>query len=113
MSRYPHFPTKLFTNFREEFAMSKNKHIEGKSYDEKLFQFVGRTLFYLFQCSKSQSTNEKHINRKDTKKGDLEKKIDLDYADIFDKVNNDSDNEDLHILKRLSKTHSLITPLCF
>ena len=103
----PHFPTKLFTNFREEFAMSKNKHIEGKSYDEKLFQFVGRTLFYLFQCSKSQSTNEKHINGKDTKKGDLEKKIDLDYADIFDEVNNDSDNEDLRILKRLSKTHSM------
>ena len=23
----PHFPTKLFTNFREEFAMSKSKHI--------------------------------------------------------------------------------------
>ena len=38
-------------------------------------------------------------------KGDLEKKIDLDDADIFDEVNNDSDNEDLHILKRLGKTH--------
>ena len=40
-------------------------------------------------------------------KGDLEKKIDLDDADIFDEVNNDSDNEDLHILKRLGKTHSM------
>ena len=68
---------------------------------------MSTTLFYLFQCSKSQSTNEKHINGKDTKKGDLEKKIDLDYADIFDEVNNNSDNEDLHILKRLSKTHSM------
>ena len=38
-------------------------------------------------------------------KGDLEKKIDLDDADIFDEVNTDSDNEDLHILKRLGKTH--------
>ena len=60
----PHFPTKPFTNFSEEIAMSKNKHIEDKSYDEKLSQFVGRTLFYLFQCSQSQSTDEKHINGK-------------------------------------------------
>ena len=66
-----------------------------------------RTLCYLFQCSQSQSTDEKHINGKNTKKGDLEKKIDLDDADIFDKVNNGSDNEDLHILKQLGKTHSL------
>ena len=50
---------------------------------------------------------EKHINGKDTKRGDLEKKIDLDDADIFDEVNNGSDNEDLHVLKRLGKTHSL------
>ena len=41
------------------------------------------------------------------KGGDLEKKIDLDDADIFDEVNNGSDNEDLHILKRLGKTRSL------
>ena len=75
---------------------------------------------YLFQCSQSQSTNEKRIDGKDTKKGDLEKKIDLDDADIFDEVNNGSDNEDLHILKRLGKTHwrmgncsrPIITPLC-
>ena len=60
----PHFPTKPFTNFLEEIAMSKNKHIEDKSYDEKLSQFVGRTLFYLFQCSQSQSTDEKYINGK-------------------------------------------------
>ena len=60
----PHFPTKPFTNFREEIAMSKNKHIEDKRYDEKLSQFVGRTLFYLFQCSQSQSTDEKYINGK-------------------------------------------------
>ena len=93
----PHFPTKLSTNFRQEFAMSKNKHIEGKSYDEKLSQFVGRTIFYLFQCSQSQLTNEKHINGKDTKKGDLEKKTDLDDSDIFDEENNYSDNENLHI----------------
>ena len=59
----PHFPTKPFTNFREEFAMSKNKHIEGKSYDGKLYQFVDWPLYYLFQCSQSQSTNEKHINK--------------------------------------------------
>ena len=98
---------KPFTNFREEIAMWKNKHIEDKSYDEKLSQFVGRTPFYLFQWSKSQSTDEKHINGKDTKKGDLEKKIDLDDADIFDGVNNGSDDEDLPILKRLGKTHSL------
>ena len=104
---FPHFPTKPFTNFREEIAMWKDKHIEDKSYDEKLSQFVGRTLFYLFQWSQSQSTDEKHINGKDTKKGDLEKKIDLDDADIFDEVNNGSDNEDLPILKRLGKTHSL------
>ena len=87
--------------------MSKSKHIEDKSYDEKLSQFVGRTLFYLFQGSQSQSTDEKLINGKDTKKGDPEKKIDLDDADIFDEVNNGSDNEDLPILKRLGKTHSL------
>ena len=37
------------------------------------------------------------MNEKDTQKGDLEKTIDLDDADIFDEVNNDSDNEDLHI----------------
>ena len=55
-----HFLTKPFTNFCEEFAMSKDKYMEGKSYDEKLSQFVGRTVFYLFQCSQSQSTNEKH-----------------------------------------------------
>ena len=95
----PHFPTKPFSNFREE-----NKHIEDKSYDEKLSQFVGRTLFYLFQCSQSQSTDQKHINRKYTKKGDLEKKIDLDDPDIFDEVNNGSDNKDLHTLNRLGKT---------
>ena len=35
----------------EEFVMSENKHIEGESYDEKLSQFVGRRLFYLFQCT--------------------------------------------------------------
>ena len=117
----PHFPTKPFTNFLEEIAMSKNKHIEDKSYDEKLSQFVGRTLFYLFQCSQSQSTDEKHINGKDTKKGDLEKKIDFEDADIFDEVNNGSDNEDLHILKRLVKhahwgmgkcSRPIIAPLC-
>ena len=56
--------------------MSKNKQIENKSYDEKLSQFVGRTLSFLFQCSQSQSTDEKQINGKDTKRGDLEKKID-------------------------------------
>ena len=56
--------------------MSKNKHIENKSYDEKLSQFVGRTLSFLFQCSQGQSTDEKQINGKDTKRGDLEKKID-------------------------------------
>ena len=87
--------------------MSKNKHIEDKNYDEKLSQFIGRTLFYLFQRSQSQSTGGKHINGKDTKKRDLEKKIDLDHADIFDEVNNSNDNKDLHILKRLGKTHSL------
>ena len=38
----PHFPTKSFTNFCEEIAMSKNKHIEDKSYDEKLSQFVAQ-----------------------------------------------------------------------
>ena len=103
----PYFPTKPFTNFREEFTMSKNKHIEGKCYDEKLSQLDSRTLFYLFQFSQSQSTNEKHINEKDTKKRDLAKKIDLDDADIFNEVNNDSNNEDLHILKRLGKTHSV------
>ena len=80
----PHFPTKPFTNFGEDFAVSKNKHIEGESQDEKLSQFVGRTLSYLFQYSQSQSTNEKYINEKDTEKGDLEKKIDLDDEDIFD-----------------------------
>ena len=62
---------------------------------------------YLFQCSQSQSTNEKRIDGKDTKKGDLEKKIDLDDADIFDEVNNDNDNEDLHMLKRLGEAHSM------
>ena len=87
--------------------MSKNKHIEDKNYDEKLSQFIVRTLFYLFQRSQSQSTDGKHINGKDTKKRDLEKKIDLDHADIFDEVNNSNDNEDLHILKRLGKTYSL------
>ena len=85
----------------------KNEIKEGKSYDEKLSHFVGRTLFYLFQCPQSQSTNETHINEKDTENGDLEKKIDLDDADIFDEVNDNSDNEDLHRLKRLSKTHSM------
>ena len=86
----PHFPTKPFTNFREEIAMSKTKYIGGKSYDEKLSQFVGRTLFYLFQSSQIQSTNENRINGKDTIKG-VEKKIDLDDADIFDEVNKGSD----------------------
>ena len=86
----PHFPTKPFTNFREEIAMSKNKYIEGKSYDEKLSQFVGRTLFYLFQSSQIQSTNKNRINGKDTIKG-VEKKIDLDDTDIFDEVNKGSD----------------------
>ena len=55
--------------------------------------------FCLFPCSQSQSPDEKHINGKDTESEDLEKKIDLDDADIFDEVNNGSDNEDLHILK--------------
>ena len=50
--------------------------------------------------------NEKHINEKDTKKGNLETKIDLDNADIFDEVNSGSDNEDLNILKRLGRTYS-------
>ena len=45
----PHFQTKPFANFREEFAMSKNKHLEGKSYDGKLYQFVDWPLYYLFQ----------------------------------------------------------------
>ena len=54
--------------------MSKNKHIENKSYDEKLSQFVGRTLSFLFPCSQSQSTDEKQINGKDTKRE--KKKID-------------------------------------
>ena len=86
----PLFPTKPFTNFREEIAMSKNKYIEGKSYDEKLSLFVGRTLFYLFQSSQIQSTNKNRINGKDTIKG-VEKKIDLDDTDIFDEVNKGSD----------------------
>ena len=67
---------------------------------------VGHCFIY-FNAHKSQSTDEKHINRHDNKKGELEKKIDLDDADIFDEVNNGGDNEDLHILKRLGKTHSL------
>ena len=54
----PHFPTKLFTNFREEFAMSKNKHIEGKSYDEKLFQFVGRTLVEIPELNSTENKSE-------------------------------------------------------
>ena len=66
---FSHFPTKPFTNLREESAVSKKKHMK----------------------------DEKNMNEKDTQKGDLEKTIDLDDADIFDEVNNDSDNEDLHI----------------
>ena len=49
----------------------------------------------------------KNINGKDTKKEILEKKIDLDGANIFDEVNEGSDNEDLHLPKLLGKTHSL------
>ena len=47
--------------FENEDEGKINIHVEGKSYDKTLSQFVGRILFYLFHCSESQSTNEKNI----------------------------------------------------
>ena len=47
-----HFPTKLFTNFREEFVMSKNKHIEGKATMKNYLSLLVGHYFLYFNVHK-------------------------------------------------------------